>query len=70
MTRRRRQGRVSLEDEVRVECPWCFEAQLLVVDPETSGAVVQDCDVCCRPWEMQVRRGDDGSLEVTVERLG
>lgn len=70
MKRRRREVARSLVDEVRVECPWCFEAQLLVVDPETSGALVQDCDVCCRPWEVLVRRADDGALEVTVERLG
>jgi prolyl-tRNA synthetase len=65
MSKRRRQ---SLEDEVTVTCPHCFERQLLVVDPETSGVMVQDCDVCCRPWAVEVSRTSDGELEVTITR--
>ena len=58
----------SLEDETTVVCPYCAEAQLLVVDPETEGGFVQDCDVCCRPWSVHVNRLADGSLSVDVGR--
>jgi hypothetical protein len=34
----------------------------------TRGELVQDCEVCCRPWRMLVRRRRDGSPVVTVER--
>jgi hypothetical protein len=53
-------------DETTVTCPYCFETQLLVVDPETSGEMVQDCDVCCRPWLVRVERDADGELVVEV----
>lgn len=57
-----------LEDETTVVCPWCHQAQLLVVDPSTEGSLVQDCDVCCRPWQVRVEHGPDGELWVQVER--
>jgi hypothetical protein len=27
---------------------------------------VEDCEVCCRPWEVTVAYADDGSAEVRV----
>jgi hypothetical protein len=30
--------------------------------------MVQDCDVCCRPWQLFVERDEDGRLYVGVER--
>ncbi|MCA9602494.1 MAG: CPXCG motif-containing cysteine-rich protein [Polyangiales bacterium] len=57
-----------MDDEVSVQCPFCYEEQLLVVDPGTEGSFVQDCDVCCRPWQVHVSRSESGELEVTVER--
>lgn len=57
-----------MEDEAWVRCPYCHERQLLVVDPGTEGAFVQDCDVCCRPWQVAVSRDDQGELCVEVER--
>lgn len=57
-----------MEDEVWVRCPFCHEKQLLVVDPDTSGSFVQDCDVCCHPWQVTVSRDADGELDVHVDR--
>jgi hypothetical protein len=57
-----------MDDETWVTCPYCYELQLLVVDPDTEGTFVQDCDVCCRPWHVQVARDADGVLEVAVSR--
>jgi hypothetical protein len=59
---------MAFSDETYVTCPYCHESQLLVIDPETAGELVQDCDVCCRPWLMHVTRDDDGELSIRVER--
>lgn len=51
-----------------VQCPYCLEWIELWVDPETRGAMVQDCDVCCRPWNVHVDRDEEGALQVAVSR--
>ena len=57
----------TLDDEAIVQCPHCFESQLLVIDPDTVGEFVQDCDVCCNPWTVTVARAPDGTLTVQLE---
>ncbi|MBU6366463.1 MAG: CPXCG motif-containing cysteine-rich protein [Gemmatimonadetes bacterium] len=45
-----------------VHCPYCGEAVELLLDPG-GGAVqeyVEDCEVCCRPWRVEVSFGRDG----------
>jgi hypothetical protein len=53
---------------VRVQCPYCRERVELYIDPETSGTIVQDCDVCCHPWEISIDRDPTGEPHVTVNR--
>jgi hypothetical protein len=56
-------------DDVRVQCPYCFQIIDLALDPETRGVAIQDCEVCCRPWQLTVKRGKrTGKLRVRVER--
>lgn len=57
-----------MDDEVDVQCPWCFQWQTLDIDPQTAGEMVQDCDVCCRPWSVRVTRDDHGHPRVFVDR--
>lgn len=52
---------------VEVICPYCFETVELWVEPEEQGEMVQDCDVCCRPWRVVVRRSG-GRIEVAIDR--
>ncbi len=59
---------LTVQDVATVTCPYCFERIELYIDPDTSGEMVHDCDVCCRPWTVAVSRNDDGSLLVTVTR--
>lgn len=42
-----------------VRCPYCAEWVEVVVEPDVCGEMVIDCEVCCRPWQVQVawRRG-------------
>ncbi len=58
------------DDLVRVECPYCGTWQELILDPGSEGEMVQDCEVCCEPWQMTVQRSRSGSLTVRLERLG
>lgn len=55
--------------DVRVQCPYCFQIIDFTLDPETRGVTIQDCEVCCRPWQMTVRRSKKtGRLRVSVDR--
>ncbi len=54
--------------EAIVRCPYCDEVNEIVLDPG-SGSVqeyVQDCEVCCRPWQVRVFYDDSGTATVEV----
>jgi hypothetical protein len=60
-----------MEDEVDVVCPYCGEPGSVGVTPdEEDETFVQDCAVCCRPWQVRIRRRRDGSAEVIVGAEG
>ena len=63
----RARDHTRVEDTVRVRCPYCREWVDLYVDPDTTGMLVEDCAVCCRPWAVTVER-DAGRLRVHVAR--
>ena len=54
-------------DNFTVECPYCGEQVEIYVEPDVSGAFVQDCEVCCNPWRVRVR-GRDEEREIDVVR--
>ena len=60
---------MDTSDVVQVQCPYCFETVEVYVDPETAGEMVQDCEVCCNPWQLVVWRDDSGRLSVRAERI-
>ena len=51
-----------------VQCPCCGESVDIVLDPGsgTRQQYVEDCEVCCRPWQVSVAYGADGSADVAV----
>jgi len=52
-------------DEFLVTCPYCGETIEIYVETDVSGVLVQDCEVCCRPWRLHVSgRGEDRHVEV------
>lgn len=53
-----------------VHCPWCAEVSEIGVDPGSGVAqeYVEDCPVCCRPWQVHVRYRGDGSVDVRIDR--
>ena len=52
-----------------MQCPYCWELLEIYVEPDLRGQMVQDCEVCCRPWSLAVSHDEDGNLSVHVERL-
>jgi hypothetical protein len=55
-------------DTVVIQCPHCFEEVEIAIDPETEGHIVEDCWVCCRPWQLVVSRDENGAVAVDVQR--
>ncbi len=52
---------------VTIQCVYCFEMCEIFVEPDVRGSMVQDCEVCCRPWQLYVS-WDDGQPHVDVQR--
>jgi hypothetical protein len=60
-------GTADLEAEVT--CPYCGQSVTIALDPGSGASqeYVEDCQVCCRPWKVNVNYGEDGAAEVTVD---
>lgn len=50
-----------------VQCPYCFEFVDIYLEPDVRGSMVQDCEVCCRPWQLEVS-WENGEPRVNVRR--
>lgn len=61
----------DLDETVTVWCPYCGEEVEMLIDPGggASQEYVEDCEVCCRPWEVRVAMGQDGIPMVDVTTL-
>jgi hypothetical protein len=57
--------------EASVVCPYCGEAAEIALDPGSGArqSYVEDCPVCCQPWQVSVRYDRGGGAQVTVEAL-
>ena len=52
--------------EFTITCPYCGEEVEIYVEPDTHGVLVQDCEVCCNPWQLRVvSDGDDRYVDVS-----
>jgi hypothetical protein len=58
----------NVREFIPVMCPYCGEPAEL--DVEDSGfsrqSYVQDCPVCCQPWQVDLTRDRDGDWEASV----
>ena len=59
---------VGFEDIFSIVCPYCMTQVELYLDPTSNGTLVEDCEVCCRPWEINVGRDADGVAHLSVGR--
>jgi hypothetical protein len=58
--------------QTSVSCPYCGEPNDIFVD-ESAGddqAYIEDCQVCCKPWQVIVSAGPDGEITVDVHPAG
>jgi hypothetical protein len=62
-------GDGTADTSATVGCPYCGQAVEIALDPGsgTHQEYVEDCEVCCRPWNVSVAYQPDGSAEVGVE---
>ena len=54
--------------QAAVVCPYCGEPTVLSVEPLGLAAeqYIEECPVCCRPWNVFVTRdGDEPRVELT-----
>ncbi|MGE0591723.1 MAG: CPXCG motif-containing cysteine-rich protein [Vicinamibacterales bacterium] len=60
-----------MDDSFPVTCPYCGEDLEIYVEADVRGTFVQDCEVCCRPWQVRVWTGADGrGVDVTRDDGG
>ncbi len=54
-----------------VICPHCSEESEIALDPGSGAhqAYVEDCPVCCNPWNVTVEYDGDGVAHVQVSAL-
>ena len=54
-----------MDDEFFVTCPYCGEEVEIYLEPDVTGTLIQDCEVCCNPWRVRVRgSGEERWVEV------
>ena len=56
--------------ETVVLCPYCGEENTILVDESAGGAqqYVEDCQVCCRPWQVTIA-ADDADIDVQLRPM-
>lgn len=57
-----------MSDSIPSNCPYCGEEIDVDID-DTGGSrqsYVQDCPVCCQPWQAEVTRDRDGDWSATL----
>jgi hypothetical protein len=56
------------QQSAEVGCPYCGEWSTIRLDPGSGPrqAYVEDCPVCCRPWQVRVSYLADGTATVEV----
>jgi len=59
----------AFDSEATITCPYCRESVEITLDPDggVEQEYVEDCAVCCRPWQLHVSFDHDGAAEVVVE---
>lgn len=59
------------DTEAEVQCPYCGEILIIGLDPDGGSVAdyVEDCEVCCQPWQVHVEYHEDGSADVSLETL-
>ena len=60
-----------MSDPQSLSCPYCGESVVLTID-EGGGSTqsyVEDCPVCCRPWQVEVNYDPEDGWIATLRTL-
>lgn len=53
--------------EEPIYCPYCGERLLILIDPSMAHQhYIEDCQVCCRPIDLDVVLDPQGGVSITV----
>ena len=53
--------------ELRVQCPYCWEKFVLLVDGSIEyQEYIEDCEICCRPIDFSIRMHEDDQASVQI----
>jgi Cysteine-rich CPXCG len=59
------EGESEESDTFSITCPYCGETVDIYLEADIRGTMIQDCEVCCRPWRVRVSgNGADRNVEV------
>ena len=54
-----------MPEQFLIACPYCGEQVEIYIEADVTGTFIQDCEVCCNPWRVQVSgREDDRDVDV------
>lgn len=64
-------GDGTADTEAVVCCPYCGESVAIAIDPGSGNLqqYVEDCEVCCQPWQITLRYRADGTAAVVLTQL-
>lgn len=58
-----------MEEPIQISCPWCGEFIDTFFDWSAgSQQYIEDCQVCCRPINMNFQVDADGQILIRAER--
>ena len=57
-----------MQQPVTVQCPYCGEWMTIWIAIDDVGEMIRDCEVCCRPWFMNVWMDEDGELRTFIQQ--
>lgn len=60
---------IAMREPISLCCPYCGESVDLNID-ENGGSqqsYVEDCPVCCRPWQVELMRDREGRWSATLQ---
>jgi hypothetical protein len=58
-----------MKEAVEATCPYCGEPVDVYIDEDGGRhqTYVEDCPVCCQPWQVEVRRNSAGDWDARLQ---
>lgn len=58
-----------MQETIEITCPYCGESNEIFIDFSggENQAYVEDCQVCCQPWDVQVDLSEEEPIVTVVQ---